>query len=261
MMKCRRCNATRLWKLRSGKLRCSICKTSFRPRIGGVHISRTILKDIIAEFDLEHSTNIILERCAISKYKLLKLLTALRTEMTKDIPKAFSGIVEVDETYLGGKWKNKRLKTRKFAGRQKRGRGTLKQPVFGILCRDGQVWAELVRDVEAIDLQPIIERKVKKGSTVYSDGWRAYTGIATKGYVHRLVDHGKEQYSDKRGGHINGLEGFWGYLKRKLVARGGIRKERLLLFLGEYVWRYNHRKIPHKQRIKLLLKLLTSVHY
>lgn len=40
----------------------------------------------------------------------------------------------------------------KFMGKQKRGRGTLQQPVFGILCRDGQVWAELVRDVEAIDL-------------------------------------------------------------------------------------------------------------
>lgn len=98
----------------------------------------------MAEFDLEHSTNVILERCAISKYSLLKLLTTLHTEITKDIPKAFSEIVEVDETYLGGKWKNKRLKTRKLAAKQKQGRGTLKQPVFGILCRDGQVWAEIV---------------------------------------------------------------------------------------------------------------------
>lgn len=259
MMKCYRCGATRLWKLRSGKLRCALCKTSFRPRLGGLRVSGKAIKEILAEFDLEHSTNVILERCAISKYKLLKLLTALRTEMTRDIPRVFSGIVEVDETYLGGKWKNKRLKTRKLAPKPKRGRGTLKQPVFGILCRDGQVWAELVAGVEADDLWPLIERKVTRGSTIYSDGWRAYTGIATKGYVHRLVDHGKEQYSDKRGGHINGLEGFWGYLKRKLVARGGIRTKRLHLFLGEYVWRYNHRKIPHKQRIKLLFKLLTSV--
>jgi len=261
MLKCRRCGTKRLWKLQSGKIRCANCKTSFRPRIGGVYVSQRILKAVIVEFDLEHSTNVILERCAISKYKLLKLLTALRTEMTKDIPNVFSGIVEVDETYVGGKWKNKRLITRKIAQRPKRGRGTLKQPVFGILCRGGQVWAELVAGVEAEDLQPLIERKVIRGSTVCSDGWRAYTGIAMKGYVHRLVDHGKEQYSDHRGSHINGLEGFWGYLKRKLVARGGIRVQRLHLFLGEYVWRHNHRKLPHKQRIKSLFKLLTSVHY
>lgn len=215
----------------------------------------------MAEFDLGHSTNVILERCAISKYKLLKLLTALRTEMTKDVPKVFEGIVEVDETYLGGQWKNKRLEIKRKSALSKRGRGTTKQPVFGILCRNGLVWAELIDAVEAKDLQPIIEQKVKHGSVVCSDTWRGYTGIAARGYVHRMVEHGKNEYSDKKGSHINGLEGFWGYLKRKLVARGGIRKERLPLFLGEYVWRYNHRKIPHKQRTKSFFKLLTGVHY
>ena len=259
MQRCHRCYSNRLWKLRSGKLRCAVCKTSFRPRTGGVHVPSKILKNAITEFDLEHSTNVILERCVISKYKLLKLLTALRTEMTKDIPEAFSGIGEVDETYLGGKWKNKRLKTRKCAGKQKRGRGTLKQPVFGILCRDGQVWAEIVDGVEAEDLQPLIQKRVRRGSTVCSDGWRAYTGIATKGYVHRLVDHGTEHYSDKRGGHINGLEGFWGYLKRKLAAKGGVRRERLPLYLAEYVWRFNHRKLTRKAQIDRLLKLLKEV--
>jgi transposase-like protein len=79
--------------------------------------------------------------------------------------------------------------------------------------------------------------------------------------VHRLVEHSKEQYSDKQGGHINGLEGFWGYLKRKLAAKGGIRRKRLSLYLGEYVWRYNHRRFPHQQKEKLLFKLLTGVYY
>ena len=55
--------------------------------------------------------------------------------MTKDVPEIFSGTVEVDETYLGGQWKNKR-KTIRDKG-SKRGRGTKKQPVFGILCRNG----------------------------------------------------------------------------------------------------------------------------
>jgi len=50
---------------------------------------------------------------------------------------------------------------------------------------------------------------------------------AAKGYVHRLIKHNKGEYSDGKGNHINGLEGFWGYLKRRLSAKGGIRKERL----------------------------------
>jgi len=111
-----------------------------------------------------------------------------------------------------------------------------------------------VPNIEAKDLQPLIERQVKKGSTICSDTWRGYTGLVTKGYVHRLVKHGENEYSDKRGGHINGLEGFWGYLKRKLAAKGGIRKERLPIYLGEYVWRYNHRQFSFKEREDLLFK-------
>ncbi len=87
----------------------------------------------------------------------------------------------------------------------KRGRGTLKQPVFGILCRGGKVWAQIIEEVEKRDPQLIIEKRVKKGSTICSDTRRGYTGIAAKGYVHRLVRHKEEEYSDKKGNHINGL--------------------------------------------------------
>jgi hypothetical protein len=57
--------------------------------------------------------------------------------MTTDVPEIFSGTVEVIETYLGGQWKNKQRSVR-FQG-SNRGRGTKKQPVFGILCRNGTV--------------------------------------------------------------------------------------------------------------------------
>jgi hypothetical protein len=89
--------------------------------------------------------------------------------------------------------------------------------------------AEIVEDVGAETLQPLISKKVTAGSIICSDTWKAYTGIASRGYVHRLVNHGEKQYSDGKGNHINGLEGFWGYLKRKLVSKGGIRREKLPL--------------------------------
>jgi len=94
------------------------------------------------------------------------------------------------------------------------------------------------------------------GSIVCSDTWRAYTGIASRGFVHRLVNHGERQYSDGKGSHIDGLEGFWGYLKRKLASKGGIRREKLPLYLGEYVWRYNHRNNSDKMKVKRILELL-----
>ena len=177
--------------------------------------------------------------------------------MTQDVPEVFDGTVEVDETYLGGQWKNKRLSVKRSQAKPKRGRGTNKQAVFGILCRNGKVWAELIDSVEAKQLQPHILKQVKKGSIVFSDTWRGYTGIAAKGYVHRLVKHSKDSYVTD-GNHINGLEGFWGYLKRKLAAKGGIRPSRLHLYLGEYVWRYNHRYLDLKEQENYLIKLLNK---
>jgi len=138
----------------------------------------------------------------------------------------------------------------------KRRNGTKKEPVFGILCRNGLVRAEVADDVEDAMLQSLITRQVTPGSVVCSDTWRAYTGIASRGFVHRLVNHGEKQYSDGKGNHINGLEGFWGYLKRKLASKGGIRREKLTLYLGEYVWRYNHRKDSDIMKVRRILKLL-----
>jgi transposase-like protein len=205
---------------------------------------------------MEQSSNSIAEQTGFNKQRVMRALTLIRCEMTKDVPEIFSGTVEVDETYLGGQWKNKR-KTLRDQG-TKRGRGTKKQPVFGILCRNGSVWAEVVDDVGADTLQPRILQKVTIGSIVCSDTWKAYTGIAARGYVHRLVNHGERQYSDGKGNHINGLEGFWGYLKRKLSAKGGIRREKMPLYLGEYVWRYNHRTNQESIKIKRLIQLLSK---
>ena len=254
---CPKCSHNRFWSLKDGRFRCTQCRKTFSDSRQLVRISKAKLRRVIQEYLLEHSTNIILSRVDISKYMLLKILTLLRVAMTQYLPEVFDGTVEVDETYLGGQWKNKRLSVKRNLPKAKRGRGTKKQAVFGILCRNEKVWAELIDSVEAKQLQPRILKQVRKGSTVFSDTWRGYTGIAAKGYVHRLVKHSKDSYVTN-GNHINGLEGFWGYLKRKLAAKGGIRPSRLHLYLGEYVWRYNHRYLDLKEQENYLIKLLNE---
>ncbi len=185
---------------------------------------------------------------------MLRALLKVRMVLATDIPDIFSGTVEVDETYLGGAWKNKRKVIRDTG--TKRGQGTSKQPVFGILCRNGQVWAEIVENVDESTLTPLIAKKVEQGSTVCSDTWKAYTGIAAKGYVHRFINHGDGNYSDGKGNHINGMEGFWGYLKRKLDSKGGVTRARLPLYIAEYVWRYKHRADPERVKIQKIIQLL-----
>ena len=251
---CPKCSLRKIYIIRRGKCRCARCKYEWSPQSLPLYLSRREWVKILKWFLRGLSGQAISYETDINRWRVLRALTKVRITISRDIPEVFSGTIEIDETYIGGQWKNKRKSQR--TQQAKRGRGTLKTPVFGILCRGGKVWAQVVPDVEAKTLMPLIRRRIKRGSVICSDTWKSYTGIAAKGYVHRLVEHGKGEYSDKQGNHINGLEGFWGYLKRKLAAKGGIRRKRLPLYLAEYVWRYNHRHLSLQKQVDKILNLL-----
>jgi transposase len=204
--KCKKCFEKKFWKVRRGKLRCKNCGYEFVPRLGGISLTNYQWKALLKWFLRCQSINTVVEETGISEYKVLKALKLIREVMASDIPDIFDGVVEVDETYLGGSWKNKRKKIKRTEKPSKRGRGTSKQPVFGILARNGKVWATIVPDTEAKNLIPIIEKKVKRGTRVNSDTWRAYTGLATKGYVYRTVEHAKQKYT-KGKNHIKDWKG------------------------------------------------------
>jgi transposase len=254
--KCPRCGNTKSWRVRREKRKCSACRYEWRESGLPLHLSVAEWKKLLRWFLLGLSSEVIAREANLGKGRVLRALIPVREAMVRDIPPVFEGIVEIDETCLGGSWKNKRKSTR--AQGSKRGRGTSKQAVFGILCRNGKVWAEVVPDVEANTLMLLLRKRVAVGATVCSDTFRSYTGVAAKGYVHRLVKHDKQEYVDAQGNYINGLEGFWGYLKRKLAAKGGIRRERLPLYLAEYIWRYNHRDMKIGDQIKLILSLFQN---
>ncbi len=143
------------------------------------------------------SAQAISRETGLDRKRVVRALCRVRQRMVAEVPPVFRGTVEVDETYLGGAWKNLRGPQR--AQRMRCGRGTSKTPAFGILCRGGLVWAQIVPDVQAHTLLPLLRRRVRRGSIVCSDTWKSYTGIAARGYVHRLVAHGIGQYSDRRG--------------------------------------------------------------
>lgn len=140
-------------------------------------------------------------------------------------------VVEVDETYIGGKEKNKHAHKKLKAGRGSVG----KQPVLGMIERQGKVRAFPIAETKKIDLQCAIVENVRRGSTVYSDCHGAYQNL--KGYNHEAVAHSVGEYVRDKA-HTNGMESFWAVLK---CGYYGIHHHISVKHLHRYVGVFAHR--------------------
>ncbi len=147
----------------------------------------------------------------------------------------FAGTVEVDESYFG------RSRPRGTHKKLKRGRGTTKQPVFGIFERGGRVYTEIIPDAKKRTLQRVIRGQVSLDAVIVSDGWRGYNGLVDVGFDKHLrirkTIEGETKYV-RNGVHINGIESFWSFTKRRLAKFNGV-KANFELHLKECEWRWN----------------------
>jgi len=266
---CRICKSNRIkWKTER-KYRCKNC-WSFGSLTTGTILERSklslrMLYELIWCFVLAHSVHKASKLLGLN-YKMCwqtyqKIRRALVKKSLSD-KKKIAGTVEIDESFYGGLFKNLRKEKRwqlRYEGRAKRGRGAKyrKQPVFGIYKRNGEVYLELITNCTKPELQEIIKRKIKKETEIFSDDFRAYTGLVGLGYVHQSIDHGMEIYVDGRI-HINGMEGFWGLSKTNMHTYKGIKKKNWLLYLKEMEFRYNNRKLSFKQKVLKIIKILMS---
>jgi len=148
---------------------------------------------------------------------------------------ALSGVVEADETFVGGKPKFK------HGVKHKRGKGTNKQPVFIAIQRRGEVRATVIPYDTKRHIVPALMKFVDTSSILMTDGSLAYTKAGKKFVGHYTVNHGKKQFANK-GVHINTSEGFAAMLER---AQFGVyhwtSKYYLQRYVDEMVFRWNMR--------------------
>jgi len=256
--KCPRCGFTKAYVIRREKKRCQRCKYEWHPGRLPLHLEASEWRGVVTTFLKGFSSSGIAHETGFERKRILRALLWIRKAMTLDVPKIFNDKVMVDESYLEGQRKNKPFQ--QHDGSDKQSKVITKTPIFGILCKNGKVWAEVVDDVNAQALVPFISAKRKQSTSVLSDIWiKNYSGIAAKGCFYHLAKRDSGQYDTSADIHISSIEGgFWGYLKRKLSSKGGIRKERLPLYLGEYVWRYNQRGLSIEDQTDRILSLLHS---
>jgi transposase-like protein len=171
-----------------------------------------------------------LNRNTVNRYFAFFRSLALNKALEERHEEKITNGIEVDESYFG---------PRKQRG--KRGRGaTKKTVVLGLLKRNGKVYAEIIPDASQSEILPIIRATVKSGADIYTDGWRSYDALAVYGYNHKKVHHEKNDFAHGEV-HINGVESFWSWTKRRLVKFNGIPKPLFGANLLESEWRFNHR--------------------
>ena len=206
-------------------------------------LSEKKFREILKYFCFDETANKTSIYTKISRNTINKIYDKIRQKIflahIRQEEKSF-GEFELDESYFGAK----RI-------RGKRGRGAAgKTPVFGVLKRDGKVYVEIVKNCTREQLMPIIQGKILEGSTINTDGWKAYDGLILNGYTHHRVFHSHNEFARGKN-HVNGIESFWSYCKRRLAKFNGLTNEKFILHLKESEFRFNHRK---QDLFKILLK-------
>ena len=208
---------------------------------------KKILKCFCSDIDATKTAEILgLNRKTINHY--YRIFREVIFEKQQQDLSLFFGEIELDEAYFGAK------RLRGVNMPQKRGRGTWKQAVFGVFERDGRVYTELIPNAKSETLRKVIRGKVSLESIVFTDGWRGYSGLLDMGFEkHFRIDKSKS-FSNQNGVHINGIESFWSFTKRRLAKFNGVKSTFILhLKECEFRWKKNTEEME-KELWKLLKK-------
>ena len=161
-----------------------------------------------------------------------RMARQIRLLMQQDSDK-LTGIVEADETYIGG--------TRKKY-QQVHSQYDNKQAVVGIVEKNGNAKAFATKSANATNTIPFLKANIESGSTIHTDESRIYTRVK-RDFDHAFVNHSKYEYV-KAGVSTNTIEGFWGQLKRSLDGTyHSVSPKYLQTYVNEFVFRYNLRGV------------------
>jgi len=153
-------------------------------------------------------------------------------------------IVELDETYVGGKPRG--LGAGKISPN--------KMLVLGMMERGGNLVTKIIPDRKRASIWPAVSESVAPGSILHTDELASYGSISLRGFRHQTVNHSEGTYVSPKGVTVNGIEGAWSALKRGINGTHiHVSAKHLSKYLGEFEFRHNMRHVPHLMLDRLMV--------
>ena len=242
---CPYCEATNCTKLKKDfRHHCNTCNTHFSVLVNTIfYDSRLPLQKwflaiaLIINAKKGISSRQLARDIEVNKDTAWSMQMRIRQAMQND-GRFMTGIVEMDETYVGGK--PRKYNNTDDAPKNKRGRGTKKQAVVGIIERNGHVHAEKQDALSFKALKKIFDENAKN-AVLITDDYKGYKPFG-KTVEHHTVNHSKGEYANGNI-HTNNIEGFWALLKRGIMDQyHHVSKKYLNEYMREFGFRFNHRK-------------------
>jgi transposase-like protein len=253
-VKCPRCGSEKISRIKKrGQFDCDECRYQFSVTAGTIfHDSHLPLWKwflaayLMCESKKGISANQLKRSLGVSYKTAWYLCHRIRKAMEEATPgPKLDGTVEVDETYVGGKYDKRR----------KRGRWE-KQAVMGMIARHGKLEVKAIPTNGRKVLIPIIEDRIDKSATVMTDEYAAYKSL-DKEYHHEAVNHHKEEWV-RGDAHTNNIENAWSLFKRSIVGSfHQISAKHVEAYLDEFEWRFNGRNNAYLFR-DTLIRLLNA---